>query len=134
MKRKSKNTKNKEIKKVKRKIFFVGTVSMLFLGVIIGRLAYVQLVRGEYYRAKAVSQATRDESINPNRGTIYDAKGEVLAQSIQVDSVYLNPGLVTYNIGTKVPNDIVAEGLARIFNLDYQETLDKVSSENLLLQ
>ena len=37
--------------------------------------------------------------------------------------------MVTYSIGTKVPNDIVAEGLARIFSLDYEETLAKVSSD-----
>ena len=37
--------------------------------------------------------------------------------------------MVTYSIGTKVPNDIVAEGLSRIFSLDYEETLAKVSSD-----
>ena len=121
--------KNLEKKGVNIRIKIIGGFAMLALLIIISRLAYLQFVRGDYYKQKAYSQQTKNESINPSRGTIYDSNGEVLAQSISVDSVYLNPGKVVYSYGAEVPNNIVAEGLAEIFNLDYTETLNKVSSD-----
>ena len=128
-KKSNKIKKNLEKKSVNARIRVIGVFVFLAISVIIARLAYLQFVKGEYYKQKAYSQQTKNESINPSRGTIYDAKGEVLAQSISVDSVYLNPGKVVYSYGTEVPNTIVAEGLSKIFNLDYTETLNKVSSD-----
>ena len=79
--------KNLERKGVNTRIKLVGAVAILAMLIIITRLAYLQFVKDDYYKQKAYSQQTKNESINPSRGTIYDSNGEVLAQSIPVDSV-----------------------------------------------
>ena len=132
MKRSMKNNKiiKKSIEKRKRnvRITTVGVFATIMFCLLAVRLGYVQLYKGEYYKYKASNQQKKEENINPSRGTIYDAKGEVLAQSVSVDSVFLNPGKVTYSTSAKVENEKIADGLSRIFSLDYEETLQKVSS------
>ena len=63
---------------------------------IIGRLAYLQLVKGDEYTAKAESQQLGDNEIKASRGTIYDANMNVLAQSASVWSVYINPSKIPF--------------------------------------
>jgi cell division protein FtsI/penicillin-binding protein 2 len=70
--------KNLEKKSVNTRIKVVGGVAMLALLIIISRLAYLQFIRGDYYKQKAYSQQTKNESINPSRGTIYDSNGELV--------------------------------------------------------
>ena len=57
--------------------------TILFLFVVI-HLIIIQFVQGEELSKKAYSRQMSNQIISPNRGTIYDAKGEILAQSIQV--------------------------------------------------
>ena len=46
-------------------------MAALALGVIVGRLAYIMLYRGEYYSEKADSLHERERSIKAPRGRIY---------------------------------------------------------------
>ena len=56
-----------------------------------GRLAYLQIVKGEEYKAKAEAQQLSDTVIKAQRGTIYDRNMKVLAQSASVWLVYIDP-------------------------------------------
>lgn len=70
----------------------------------------------------AYVQQTLDRTINPNRGTIYDRNGEVLAMSASVETVTVNP--------TNIPSENkekVAHALCSIFELDYNTILKRVS-------
>lgn len=127
--RSTKIKKNLERKSLNFRIRLVALIPIILFIAVIYNLVKVQFIKGDYYKRKASIQQTKNESIIPSRGTIYDSKGEVLAQSIPVDSVTLNPGMVVYSYGTQVPNNIVAEGLSQIFSLDYTETLEKISSD-----
>ena len=117
--RSTKIKKNLERKSLNFRIRLVALIPIILFIAVIYNLVKVQFIKGDYYKRKASIQQTKNESIIPSRGTIYDSKGEVLAQSIPVDSVTLNPGMVVYSYGTQVPNNIVAEGLSQIFSLDY---------------
>lgn len=77
----------------------------------------------------AYNQQMKNKIISPKRGTIYDCNGEILALSVAVDTVSINPGKVCNQNNKKVDDKIVAEGLSQIFSLDYEETLKKVSSD-----
>ena len=55
------------------------------------RLYHLQVVRYDHYSNKAERQQQRVVTLDPPRGTIYDAQGRELAVSIQVDSVYAVP-------------------------------------------
>ena len=46
-----------------------------------GKLFHIQIVKGEEYQAKAISQQTRDITISAKRGTIYDRNYKALAIS-----------------------------------------------------
>ena len=62
-------------------------MAALALGVIVGRLAYIMLYRGEYYSEKADSLHERERSIKAPRGRIYDRNGNILADNKAVCSV-----------------------------------------------
>ncbi len=59
--------------------------------IVILRLGYYQLVRGEEYKEKAAEQQTRDRSVAAKRGNIYDRNMKVLAQSATCENVMINP-------------------------------------------
>lgn len=71
-----KNTKNVEplgsISRKKRMKWEM-IVAMLILVTLAGRLFYIQFIQGEELKTRAYVQQTLDRSINPKRGTIYDA-------------------------------------------------------------
>jgi cell division protein FtsI (penicillin-binding protein 3) len=65
---------------------------MLVWGIgIAARLYYLQVVRNEYYIAKAKDQQEVAVEITPRRGDILDRNGEDLASSVKVDSVFIRP-------------------------------------------
>ncbi|HEX8171093.1 MAG TPA: penicillin-binding transpeptidase domain-containing protein [Thermoanaerobaculia bacterium] len=62
--------------------------------VVIARLAQVQLVRHEHYVVRAQRQQERTLALNPVRGSILDARGRVLAESVAAESIYADPQAV----------------------------------------
>lgn len=101
-------------------------VALLFIclgfTVLITRLGYLQLVRGEELRIMALRQQTRDVPINAKRGTIYDRNGKELAVSISLFSVWATPNEITNP-------EVVATELSQILSLDKQKIYDKISDK-----
>jgi cell division protein FtsI (penicillin-binding protein 3) len=62
--------------------------------VVVIRLAQVQLVRHDHYVARAAKQQESTLDLNPVRGSILDARGRVLAESIAAESIYADPQAV----------------------------------------
>ncbi len=69
----------------------VAGFGLVWVLLIAGRLYHLQVLRYEHYASKAERQQQRVVTLDPPRGTIYDAQGRELAVSIQVDSVYAVP-------------------------------------------
>ncbi len=109
-----------------RTTYLIIIILVLGFGAIISRLAYLQLVQGSYLQEKAVEQQLRDTTINAKRGTIYDAKGKVLAQSASVWKVVLAPAYFEDNTQRKY----VAKGLSKILDLDYKEVYEKTKQNS----
>ena len=82
---------------------------LVFLLLII-RLGYIQFVQGSELKTMAYVQQTLDRTINPNRGTIYDRNGEVLAMSASVETITVNPTNIA-----KEDKEKVAKALTNIF-------------------
>ena len=55
------------------------------------RLFSMQVVRYDFYQEKALSLQTKDDVIEPKRGTIYDRNMKVLAESAATETVNINP-------------------------------------------
>ena len=101
-------------------------VILIFIG-LIARVCFLQIVDGERLANLAYSQQSSDRKINPKRGTIYDAtEKNILATSSSVEIVTVNPT----NIKEK---EKVAKKLSELFNLDYEETLQKVSKRTSIV-
>lgn len=58
---------------------------------LIGRLFYVQIIKGREYSAAAEQQRTQTIDLPAQRGTIYDRNGNVLATTVDATTIYANP-------------------------------------------
>jgi cell division protein FtsI (penicillin-binding protein 3) len=76
---------------VRRRLAVVAGFGVLWVLLIAARLYDLQVVRYDHYSNKAERQQQRVVTLDPPRGTIYDAQGRELAVSIQVDSIYAVP-------------------------------------------
>ena len=110
-------------KKKMRNLLFIAFLVLLLL---IIRVGYIQLVKGKQLSKMAYEQQTLDRSINPKRGTIYDATGKnILAISSTVETVTVNPGNID-----KSNKEKVAKKLSELFGLDYETVLKKVNKRS----
>lgn len=108
-------------------------VTLLIFVLLLGRLGYLQFVQGNYLKEQAYKQQTINQIISPKRGNIYDSTGKALAISAQVDTVTINPTRIVNDSSeekTKELKEKVAKAFSDIFELDYNETLAKVSSNS----
>ncbi len=69
----------------------MGVFCFLCTAAVIARLGWLQIVRQEFYAQKALDSQTRDVTIYPTRGTIYDTNGKPLAISAATEMLILNP-------------------------------------------
>lgn len=137
------NTKNKsKVKKssISTRLRNGMIVIFLIMILLIVRLGWLQFVKGSWLKEQMYSQLITSRIISPKRGTIYDTNGKELAISAAVDTVTINPNLIMVSdenkelseIKTKALKEKVAKALSEIFELDYQQTLEKVSSTNYI--
>lgn len=102
-------------------------VLLVFILLII-RLAWLQFVQGSSLKEQAYKNQTANTIISAKRGTIYDSNKKVLAISAQVDTVSINPGKVKYKDDTAVQPEKLATIFSTVFELDYDEVLEKINS------
>lgn len=77
---------------VRRRILVMAVFfCVICMGGVIARLAWMQIVRQDFYEQKALSSQTRDVTVYPTRGTIYDTNGKPLAISASTEMLILNP-------------------------------------------
>ena len=99
-------------------------LTIILLILLLFRIGYLQFIEGSELKKKAYLQQTSDRSVNPKRGTIYDATGEkVLAISSTVQTITVNPTVIK-------EKEKVAQKLSELFELDYEKTLKKVSKRS----
>lgn len=84
------------------------------------RVFYLTIVRGEELAQKAESQQLKDAEISAMRGTIYDANGNVLAQSASVWNVFIDP----LNIKDDEERQLITNEFATLFKYDDEAKKD----------
>ena len=95
-------------------------------GAVITRLAYLQLVKGEELRSKAVDQQLADTTLDAKRGTIYDKNMKILAQSASVWQVILAP----IYFDNDEQREYVAKELSQILEIDEKELLEDTKQQS----
>ncbi len=79
---------------IRKRIVTLFLFFILGFSVLIGRVFWVQVVRGAELSEKALENRMRDVPVKAKRGAIYDRNGRELAVSVSADSVYANPAEV----------------------------------------
>lgn len=113
-----------------KRLIAVVWVAFIIFSILILRIAYFQFVDGGRLKELASRQQTTNRIISPNRGNIYDSTGKLLAQSAAVDTITLNPSKLKDEDDEDISKEKVAKGLSEIFELDYEEVYEKVTSES----
>ena len=134
---KPKNKKVKAASTNKRLRGILIAVIVIFL-IIIFRIGWLQFIEGSELKEMMYDQLIKSEILTPKRGTIYDSTGKTLAISAQVDTVSVTPSSFIQkdedgnidDFKTKAYREKVAKSLSDIFELEYEDTLNKISSDN----
>ena len=141
------NRKNENVRRANRIIQTRSFVLMLLMGVVMFvllffRLFDLQITRHEELQGKAVNQQTRRTVVTANRGTIYDAGGNILAISSSAETIILSP-LEIDNAVNDTENPVswtkesLAAGLAEILGKDasaIRKRMDNVKSQYEVIQ
>lgn len=110
---------------LRRTLFLLSVCGAAAFVVLAARLYYLQIVHHDELEARAIAQQVRETTVSAPRGTIYDAKGEVLAMSAGVDTIYLSPAEIAQN---NEDAGAIAAGLAEILGLDYDAVYAKTQN------
>lgn len=141
------NRKNENVRRANRIIQTRSFVLMILMGVVMFvllffRLFDLQITRHEELQGKAVNQQTRRTVVTANRGTIYDAGGNILAISSSAETIILSP-LEIDNAVSDTENPVswtkesLAAGLAEILGKDasaIRKRMDNVKSQYEVIQ
>ena len=130
------NYKKKKEVKIDNKSTHLKWFALIFLILIVlllFRIFWLQFINGNFLKEKAYKQITANRILSPKRGSIYDSTGKALAVSSEVDTISINPSLISIKGKPDETNELkekVAKALSDIFELDYNEVLVKVTSTN----
>lgn len=96
---------------MRRRIYALFLFFLLILGLLTGRLGYIQIARGEELSQMSLGVRLRRVPLQPERGDIVDRRGKLLAGNVTAMSVYAFPPEVEDHART-------AERLAGVLGLD----------------
>ena len=135
--RKPKGSKRPSLMMRSRISVLVAVLVLFCFSVVAVRLFWMQVIRYDYYREKALNFQTKDSIIEPKRGTIYDRNHKVLAQSASTKSVLINPnGLKTWvkTQNSTLKNQQEENPSVQLLELEeVQQKIAEILSENLSL-
>lgn len=76
---------------MRRRIAALFAVTALALFFLLGRVAYLQFVRGSELQRRALENRMADIRVDGKRGNIYDRNGQELVRSVSADTLYAVP-------------------------------------------
>lgn len=114
---------------MKRRLYLLFFAAMLAAMIYVSVQMYeVAVKESGKYQALANSQQFRSTTVKANRGTIYDKNGQVLAQSVTVYTVFVDPA--TYAERDTEHEDFIAYTLADALALDPDDIREKLHKNN----
>ncbi|WP_067838846.1 stage V sporulation protein D [Amphibacillus sediminis] len=107
---------------IRKRIVTVFSFALLIFLIIVGRLAYVQFIKGPSLTAQAETSWSRDIKFEAERGRILDRNGEVLVDNVSAPTVMLVPRQVE-------DKELTAQKLADILAIDVETMLAYIERE-----
>lgn len=128
----------KKVITISKRILIARLVIFCFMLLLVIRLAYLQFIKGSDLKEQMYNQLITSRTISPKRGTIYDSTGKALAISADVDTISIVPTSIVIldeenkidETKTNTLKENFSKAVSEIFELDYNETLEKVSSDS----
>ncbi len=129
------------------------TIAFSSLAILVGiRLAYLQVYSYDYYKEQVMNEITMETEVNPERGTIYDTNGNILATNATVYLCFISPQdiidamaeggddgkevLYTWkssdaaNYTDIKMNELISRFFADTLGCDYEKVLEKTGKKN----
>lgn len=107
---------------IKYRILIVLGLGVLCFAVLLGRLCWIQLVRGDELSKMAAGKRVKDQILEPVRGNIYDRNHNELVTSVPVNSVVLDPSLIE-------DPEKEAPRIAALLGMNQDEVLKKLKTK-----
>ncbi|MDR0926164.1 MAG: PASTA domain-containing protein [Ignavibacteria bacterium] len=91
------------------------------MGIVVVRLAYIQIIKGSEYTELAKRQQQTKQELLPQRGNIYDRNGNLLASTIKSIGIAVDPTVLKHkdSLATLIENHI---------GINRRTILDKINS------
>ncbi len=102
---------------VRKRLVFVLMAFILAFSLLVLRIGWLETVQGEFYQQMGEDIRMREIPIEAGRGTIYDCRGNSLAVSVNVDSIYALPRKV-------VEPEKAAQLLAPLLEMESERLLE----------
>jgi len=112
---------------MKKRLLAVLLIFTFLIIALLGRVGWLQIVRGEELQRKAYEQQNSDREIPPRRGSILDRNGKQLAISATVDRIVVNPTEIDKSPEVR---EQIAKKLAEFLDLDEEAVLKKINKTN----
>ncbi|MEW6448400.1 MAG: stage V sporulation protein D [Bacillota bacterium] len=109
---------------VRRRLTLLFFLAVVFFAALIGRLAWLQLVRGEELARGARENRLREIIVEAKRGDICDRNGKVLVTSVSADSVVAMPAQIKIAEATET-----AEKLAPVLDMDKEVIYRRITKK-----
>ena len=101
------------------------------------RVAYWQIIKGEWLTEKAIAQQTQDTPIEAKRGAIYDRNGKELATSITCYTLWARPAQVKTQKGKTITAEqitAIASQIAQITGRDAETVQTNLTKSTALVR
>ena len=110
-----------------RTLLLLGVFGVLTFVLLFAKLYHWQITEHDELQSVAVRQQTLRTTVEASRGTIYDRNGTILAMSASAEDIFLSPKEIVEN---DQDQNLIANGLAEILNLDAADILKKMEKTN----
>ncbi len=127
----------------KRNLILILGIVFACLLLLVIRLGWIQIVKGDTYSERAVEQQTRDTPIEAERGTIYDRNGNELAVSVTCYTIWVRPTDVKKTEEKDASKreaeaqkkiEKVSKTLSESLDMDYDEVKKMVTKEQSIIK
>lgn len=110
-------------KRLRVRVAMVAAIIVAFFIIVAAHLTKIMIIEGDFYKNKAEQNQLQDKEIPATRGVIYDANGEILAQSADVWKIYINAKAIPDDDGVR---EFVSRKLSSVLDdIDYETVLEK---------
>lgn len=110
-----------------RTLLLLGVFGVLTFVLLFAKLYHWQITEHDELQSVAVRQQTLRTTVEASRGTIYDRNGTILAMPASAEDIFLSPKEIIEN---DQDQNLIANGLAEILNLDAADILKKMEKTN----